>query len=228
MKTIQKFGIMLALVAIISSTAFGGGFRRSSSHCYYPQRYYAPAYVAPVYQAPKQSIQIQNIYPQGQTIYGGSSLGQVSALYATNPSLSQQLAADNGKHWAEAFKAAVDSGTVTNQAIARIGELNAATQHLKAALGAGSQRGQSSTLTIEQQGGGETTGLALNSCVKCHGVGKKATALDFGRPDQSLRALDILRGQDVPEEMKSFVDGLSADDKGSIMEEILTMWRASK
>lgn len=99
---------------------------------------------------PTTTINIANIYPQGNTVYG--SVAAAAPLYATNPALAitaSQRAIDGGT---AALTAAIGVAHATNQQIAELGKIQALTAHLKAGM-QGNQAQSSTTLKITQSGG---------------------------------------------------------------------------
>ena len=194
---------------------------------------------------PQQILNIANVYPQGDTVY---TVGQASQLYAANPDLAVTLAAKIAGNGTDAFTAAVRSGQASNEALAQIAKVQAATQHLKAAVGS-NEGAKSLTLQITQSGGGiqvrpvtddaspsgktpTAAGSLLSSkCASCHGTQltapKGGLFYDAGHSldaDTSMRALSVLSGKDVPSAMVDVVGGLTAEEKGRLMEEILEAW----
>lgn len=74
--------------------------------------------------------------------------------------------------------------------------------------------------------------IVAAKCASCHGLElpqpKAGLYFDAGHkltPSLGIRALDILAGNDVPEEMKPLVSKLTNEEKGLLMEEILALSR---
>lgn len=244
----MKTLIVWLAIALTATPAFaiGGLFRRRAvvacnpHHCA-PRQKVVKQVVQQQVAVPQQVVNIANVYPQGSTVYGQGGVAQLGQLYGSNPTLAMQLAADNGKVWAQAFTAAVNSGTASNEAIARVAQVQAATAHLQAATSSSSSRVEN--LQITQGAGGievhrgeqqsnRTGSIIAAKCASCHGTElaspKGAVYIDGGMelPSKTIvRSLDILRGNEVPSAMEGVVAKLSDDDKAALMEELLNAWK---
>lgn len=254
----MKSIIVWLTIAITATPAFaaGGFFRRRSfggycttSHCAPKKQHTVREKVIQQVAVPQQVVNISNVYPAGSTVYGQQGVAQLGQLYGSNPTLAMQLASDNGRVWAEAFTAAVNSGTASNEAIARVAQVQAATAHLQAAT-AGTQGTRVESLQIKQGAGGiEVTrgqqtgdrqprtggGLLTAKCASCHGAdqaspkGAVIIQSDYPLPaDKAMRSLEILSGSNVPAAMKGLVDGMSDEEKGQLMEDLLSSWKRSE
>ena len=98
------------------------------------------------------TINIANIYPQGNTVYG--SVAAVQPLYATNPALAitaSQRAIDGGT---ASLEAAIRGANETNKQIAELGKIQALTAHLKAGMESSSGGGGTSSMTLKITQGG--------------------------------------------------------------------------
>lgn len=240
-------------ITVTPCYAIGGLFRRRvvshASSCHV--KHCAPKVKQQVVRekvvaVPQQVVNISNVYPSGSTVYGQGGVAQLGQLYGSNPSLAMQLASDNGKVWAQAFTAAVESGTASNEAIARVAQVQAATQHLQAATASSSSGTRVESLQITQGAGGvqvkrnvdsgqtqsqaqpRTGSILAAKCASCHGTDqaspKGGMYIDDGIDiplKTVVRSLKILSGQNVPSAMEGLVGKLSDNEKGLLMEELL-------
>lgn len=237
--------VLAQIVLCFSSSAEAGGLFRCRSRVCAPS-YYAKPVVKRVVQ-PQQVINIATVYPQGQTQY---SMTNPVQLYATNPSLAIEAAARVAERGTQSLEAAVKMAQQGNTEAAALAKVQAATLHLQAAVG--QSQPQSLHLKITQGAGGieverlegskpsgkdsETPGapasLLRQHCSKCHGTDlsdpKGQLYLDAGvslEAGQAMRVLEVIAGRDVPEAMQPVIDGLSPEDRGLIVEEVLEAWR---
>lgn len=207
-------------------------------------RYYrAPSVVSKTVAVPQQIVNIANVYPQGQTVY---SVGQVAQLYATNPALAITTAGRVADSAIASLTAAVNLGSITNEQVAQVAKVQAAVAHMQAAVGA--QPPSSVTLRITQGAGGinvermsddeapppptePSQSLLAQKCSQCHGVAleqpKGNHYFDAGaklQPREITAALRILSGEAAaPEAMQELVSGLTQEEKGRLMSELLSL-----
>lgn len=184
------------------------------------------------------------LYPQGQTLYGSApTVAEVGKLYATNPELAIKLAADNGKAWALAFEKAVESARLQNEKILAL--YNRTPQQMVSPSAQQSRRviylrqrpdglwepcepsQQKASVDAPAKKASQASSLKTH-CANCHGKDKVTPAggmyLDADvklNAEQIVRALEILRGTDVPETMTQVVKSLGPSDKGALMEDLL-------
>jgi cytochrome c553 len=212
------------------------------------------AVVYPQYaQQASQTINIANFaYPVGATQY--SSVAQISQLYATNPALALEHSTRVAERSVSTMQSAIESLTANNEGVLELAKLQAATEHLRAALTTSQQQSSytlritqsSSGITVEpltdtppMQGGGPaatqppaSSSLLALHCASCHGTDinapKAGLYYDTGHQldaSNAMRALRILEGMDVPEAMQRLVAGLSDEDLAGLRSEIIGLTR---
>lgn len=197
-----------------------------------------------------QVINIANIaYPTGSTVYGQSSYASVQHV---SPALALEHSSRVAERSIGSMQAAIEAIQSNNSGVIELARVQAATQHLQTAL-ATSQQQSSVSLRITQSGGGIDVqriddpsapehgdrdfpvgpdSLISARCGKCHGGDLSApkgglylVAGEALSASNAIRSLQILDGQDVPEGMRSVVDGLSEADVAGLRREILGLAR---
>lgn len=247
-----RFAIALVTMLVAADTASAcnrcGLF---GNRCRYVQRahvYAQPVVAQPAY-VPQQvtNLSIVNTYPQGSTVYG---VGQLAAPYAVNPELAISAASRMADGAASALTAAITLGQESNAQVAEVAKLKLAVEHLQAAVGSAGQQSGSIQLRITQGAGGikveqmdgdekperitppASASLLAAKCASCHGLEQTQPQAglyyDAGHAldaTAALRALDVIRGNDVPEGMRAVIEGLTPEDKAGLMEELLALWK---
>lgn len=189
-----------------------------------------------------QTINIATVYPAGTTQYG--SVQAISQLYATNPELAITAASRAADGATQALTAAITASMLGNQHVAEIAKIQAATQHLQAAVGTSSSQ-QSLTLRITQSGGGikveqveapkpdpdapRTPAILQAKCGSCHGpdLAEPKGGVSLGgaqmSPERAMRAIDLLYGREVPDAMAGVIGGITAEERDQLIEEITSL-----
>lgn len=188
---------------------------------------------------PQNITNITTVYPSSNTQY---TLGQAAAIYAGNPDLAMTLASRVADNSVSMMSSAINSAMQQSGEVAQVAKLQAARDHLMAAMSTNTQP-SSVTLKITQGAGGidiqQVDDASLGAqdmppqsilgtkCAKCHGTGQAAPKgdlfLDTGHEltgDAVARALNMVRLDKMPPE-----NPLQPAEKAAVMEELLNLFK---
>lgn len=204
--------------------------------------------VSYAYQQPSNTTNLSliNVYPAASSTYGVSQLYQA---YQVNPTLSLELSSRLADKALSNHEASIRLAQEHNSQSLELQRLQLATMHLQAAMGTGQQSSASSSLQLNvtqgagavqqrQPLGGEELppprpgSLLSVKCAQCHGQSLQAPKaglyIDEGislDATQAMRAMQILTGHDVPEQMHDLITGLTQQERCDLMAEITQLWR---
>lgn len=188
------------------------------------------------------ALNITNVYPQGNTLYGTPTVSQYGQTYNTDPNLAIAAVNDQQKLTAQNLQAAIKLQLEAQTNQADIAKLQLASTIIKNALTSTTPQKDVAKLVIETSRYVapetanvqiQTTGVLTSKCASCHGGAQPKGNIQINSQtpltgDSATRIVQILHGQKVPKGMETLIEGMDAETNNGLLTEVLQLWEKNE